>query len=306
MYAIAGYKYYLTSEEIYTNPCAMLTKRKVVMTCIPKPYSFAYNDMKKWVNLDIAVAKVERPYNFHDVNLYLSHQCSYAPGMIEVNYDEKYQRPGTDAFVLGWGHKRYYRQQKDSTDYNSKVLHSSSVAIRDVSVCTSSWPEEVHHVIRKYMICSNGSGSLDSSGNRIDEQRDGSVKRDGCSPDKCGVNYSNDHGGPLVGWAGTHEVLLGVQSAFLLNKEMECVGPYLYTSAVCNSAFLDCVLTNGKRLNMNCRSKNPEELGFRMVNRRISWEEHPDGPAANELLKMRPEFERTEEVIKLRSQVPIY
>lgn len=66
--------------------------------------------MKKWVNLDIAVAKVERPYNFHDVNLYLSHQCSYAPGMIEVNYDEKYQRPGTDAFVLGWGHKRYYRQ----------------------------------------------------------------------------------------------------------------------------------------------------------------------------------------------------
>lgn len=109
-----------------------------------------------------------------------------------------------------------------------------------------------------------------------------------------------------MGWAGTHEVLLGVQSAFLLNKDMECVGPYLYTSTVCNSAFLDCVLTNGKRLNMNCQSKKLEEIGFRMVNRRISWEGHPDGPAANELLKMRPEFGRTEEVIKLRPQVPIY
>ncbi|XP_035441973.2 uncharacterized protein LOC118270483 isoform X2 [Spodoptera frugiperda] len=56
----------------------------------------------------------------------------------------------------------------------------------------------------------------------------------------------NDHGGPLVSWVGTHEILIGIASVFKVSEDSECVGPFLYTSTQCNGAFLDCILTTDK------------------------------------------------------------
>ena len=54
----------------------------------------------------------------------------------------------------------------------------------------------------------------------------------------------NDHGGPLVTWVGSKEVLIGVASVFIVSDDLKCMGPYLYTSTQCNGAFLDCILSN--------------------------------------------------------------
>lgn len=55
----------------------------------------------------------------------------------------------------------------------------------------------------------------------------------------------NDHGGPLVTWVGTTEVLIGIASVFKIDEEYNCIGPYLHTSTQSNAAFIDCVLNEG-------------------------------------------------------------
>ncbi|XP_049880454.1 uncharacterized protein LOC126376947 [Pectinophora gossypiella] len=93
----------------------------------------------------------------------------------------------------------------------------------------------------------------------------------------------NDHGGPLVTWVGKHEVLIGVASAFRVSQHYECIGPYLFTSTQCNGAFLNCIINNmtSTRRDPVC-DLPPGERGYEIVERRISWKHHPDGPAANE------------------------
>lgn len=54
--------------------------------------------------------------------------------------------------------------------------------------------------------------------------------------------FQNDHGGPLIGWIGKREVVIGIASVFKIDEENRCIGPYLYTSTVCNSAFIHCTL----------------------------------------------------------------
>lgn len=56
------------------------------------------------------------------------------------------------------------------------------------------------------------------------------------------IYMQNDHGGPLITWVGSQEVLIGAASVFLVKNNSMCTGPYLYTSTQCNGAFLGCIL----------------------------------------------------------------
>ncbi|XP_026323000.1 uncharacterized protein LOC113232472 [Hyposmocoma kahamanoa] len=117
----------------------------------------------------------------------------------------------------------------------------------------------------------------------------------------------NDHGGPLVTWVGSEVRLIGTASVFLVNSNNDCVGPFLYTSTQCSGAFLACVLgpekidpesseprSHKKRrqgegsvldwhiLDSEC-NEPLAKLGIQIIRRKVSWMNHPDGPAANEL-----------------------
>lgn len=70
-------------------------------------YDFKYEKVEKWSNLDIAVVQVESPF---DIGGAVKPGCSYSPYPIEINYHKKYQNPGVDAMVLGWGHIDKYRK----------------------------------------------------------------------------------------------------------------------------------------------------------------------------------------------------
>ncbi|XP_075986433.1 uncharacterized protein LOC142983445 [Anticarsia gemmatalis] len=94
----------------------------------------------------------------------------------------------------------------------------------------------------------------------------------------------NDHGGPLVTWVGPQEQVIGVASVFKVNKNHECVGPFLFTSTQCNGRFLNCILeanNENARRAFHCDS-SPKVKGFDTLENNISWKRHPDGPALNE------------------------
>lgn len=63
--------------------------------------------MAKWSYIDIALAKVESAYDLNDDTF--KKLCTYTPTVISVCYEEGCQEPGTDAIVLGWGHKEIWR-----------------------------------------------------------------------------------------------------------------------------------------------------------------------------------------------------
>ncbi|CAG9794810.1 unnamed protein product [Diatraea saccharalis] len=88
----------------------------------------------------------------------------------------------------------------------------------------------------------------------------------------------NDHGGSLVTWVGTREVLIGVASVFRVTSDSNCAGPYLYTSTQCNGIFLDCMINaNEVKSRKAICDKPPIEKGFDTIERHISWKNHPDG-----------------------------
>lgn len=77
-------------------------------------YNMSYDKIEKWSYIDIAAVKVESPYDFslkEPVPECSAHPEpeAWAPNKIKINYDAKYQNPGTDALVLGWGHKSKWR-----------------------------------------------------------------------------------------------------------------------------------------------------------------------------------------------------
>jgi hypothetical protein len=52
----------------------------------------------------------------------------------------------------------------------------------------------------------------------------------------------NDHGGPLVTWVGSSEVVIGVASTSLYDEHHYCVAPSIYTSTTCTMRFIMCGL----------------------------------------------------------------
>ncbi|KAI8423147.1 hypothetical protein MSG28_014216 [Choristoneura fumiferana] len=295
MYAIAGYTKYVPAEQLNSDACTKEKKKKVIYVCIPRAYTFAYPDVQKWANLDMAVAKVESPYDFNDESY--KRVCSYIPNQIEISYEKKYQQPGVDALVLGWGHKDKWRDTKDLGDHNSQDLLYGPVRIQDKETCKSQYTghyEQLHPIIDKYMICTMSHGNIDSKGELIEKNMN---MTDGCV-DAYGIRSErNDHGGPLVTWIGSHEMLIGVASVFRINSTTsECIGPYLFTSTWCSSAFLHCIVTEKEDDNKNLTRRWEEcdrplkEQGITLSERDVSWMGHADGPADNENIQLRPQL----------------
>ncbi|XP_022827650.1 uncharacterized protein LOC111357265 [Spodoptera litura] len=370
LYAVAGYKKYVTDQDIETDQCTKTMKKKVIYTCVPMKYELNYHQVEKWSYIDIAVVKVESPYDFNDSQY--ETLCSYKPKVIGVNYEKRFQDPGIDGLVYGWGHLDIWRQQGDTKNYNQEALRYAAVKVIDKTICKREYSKfpNMNNVIDEFMICTEGKGEIDENGNLALDDGNEEPKLNGCknplenlhcdqdtlntftedetrrevlrsanqtSDDhktkvKNGTLSSrrirtrrtgicqNDHGGPLVTWAGANEVLIGVASVFKVTTESTCTGPYLYTSTRCNGMFLHCILSSKTRRRSICDSP-PIQRGYETVEKFVSWKNHPAGPAQNEIeidnrekdeehKKIYMEFAKLDkfsdnQMIALRPQLPI-
>ncbi|CAB3227587.1 unnamed protein product [Arctia plantaginis] len=306
LYVIAGYEKYI-EDQVTNDECVETMLKKVVHICVPKAYDLNYDDLDKWANYDIAVIKVES--NIVGDEGYITH-CSYAPTVIDINYDAKeLQEDGSEAMALGWGHIRYWRQENDTTNYNQQLLQYGATKIYNKKKCLKDYEMyKMDLVIKKYMICTSGLASFNDEGEIIKhanitrknggENETASTDNNSTSPhDDVGI-CQNDHGGPLVSWVRGKPVVIGVASAFKV-KDRECTGPFLFTSTYCSTNFLRCVVAafESEEEGENTRRSMPEfcyqpaeERGFDIIQRAISWADHPDGPAENEQIKTRPQL----------------
>lgn len=64
----------------------------------------SYNKVDQWAKLDIAIVKVESPFDRR------SPGCMYKPGKININFDVKYEADGIDVIILGWGHSKKWTE----------------------------------------------------------------------------------------------------------------------------------------------------------------------------------------------------
>ncbi|XP_049880455.1 uncharacterized protein LOC126376948 [Pectinophora gossypiella] len=167
MYAIAGYKKYVNFKDIDNDPCTKASKKKIVISCVPKSYNFAYEKVTKWAYIDIGVVRVDTPYDFSLKSPLPS--CSWVPRKIAINYDVKYQQPGTDTIVMGWGHDLKWRRPDDTKDYNQATLKYSPLLIQDKEKCKDFYTniDGMDKVIEKYMICGLDEGNINSKGDQI-------------------------------------------------------------------------------------------------------------------------------------------
>ncbi|XP_013165279.1 PREDICTED: uncharacterized protein LOC106116084 [Papilio xuthus] len=308
IYAVGGVKDVVEFKDLGTHTCTKWYKRKVVYTCVPRAYEFDYANIEKWSAIDIGIAKIDSEFAFE------KGYCDYDPAPIPINYDPKFQEPGTDAIVIGWGHSEIWKQPGDDERLLQREPHYASVSITNKKKCKEGYSDipELQDIIEKYMICTIGAGNLDNQGNIMTTLK---PESEGCpqsnSKGECRRSLNgnitldsvadhvptrrhgicqNDHGGPLVTWIGGREYLIGVASVFRVNNESKCEGPYLFTSTQCNGAFLNCILNpekKSRRANSIC-DMPAKERGFEMIHRHISWTNHPDGPAENEKVNYRP------------------
>ncbi|KAJ8715576.1 hypothetical protein PYW07_010058 [Mythimna separata] len=321
MYAIAGYAKYVPDSEIETDQCTKEKKKKVIYFCFPESTQIKNISGTKYERIDIALAKVESAYNLSDDTFKVL--CSYIPTVIPINYEKRFQEPGIDAIVLGWGHKGYYRMPFDKKNHNQKMLQYAPVKITKNNICKRHYARYplLNQTIDKFMICTMEDGGLNEEGdiimslpsspivecevlrlslrdnvrcNQFRAQNRAVLRSNQMSPDpeveikNRTLNQTsrsrrplsgfcqNDHGGPLVTWVGSKEVLIGIASLFRVADDSKCIGPYLYTSTQRNSIFIDCIVTrysdvpHNKSRRSICNSP-PKKRGFRIVEKYISW-----------------------------------
>lgn len=308
LYVIAGTEKYV-KDEVRNDECLETMLKKVVHICVPKAYDLNYDKLDKWANYDIAVIKVESKIVGDEG--YTTH-CSYAPTVVEINYeDRKLQDTDSEALVLGWGHAKYWREENDTTNYNQELLQYGATKIYDKNKCLKDYEMyKMDRVIKKYMICTSGSASFNDDGDYIGNGnttlRNGDnetvpIESNSTShhPTSSGVGIcQNDHGGPLLFWDRNQPVVIGIASAFKV-KDRECTGPFLFTSTYCSANFLRCVAAGFKNQadSGKTRRSMPEycnlpaqERSFDIIQRTISWADHPDGPAENEKIFLRPQI----------------
>ncbi|XP_045780269.1 uncharacterized protein LOC123877510 [Maniola jurtina] len=254
----------------------------------------------KWRFSYVAVVKVERPFVSSSRSW---RDCSYRPDVIPVNFDPKYEEPGTDAIVLGWGHTSKWRFTNSTDDLNQRQLQYASVSVLDNEECKKSFTTpEMEKQIDDYMICTFHDGNLDETGKMIGSRKNANVAitvdgeeitdmkkvekylnstqkrfnlRDGNmeNPRRRKGFCQNDHGGPLVTWINDKEHVIGIASVFRVDNQSNCMGPFLYTSTTKNREFIECILsqTDGKvRRRLVCDTpKNGKE--FVIIRRCIKW-----------------------------------
>uniref|UniRef100_A0A2A4IT24 Peptidase S1 domain-containing protein n=1 Tax=Heliothis virescens TaxID=7102 RepID=A0A2A4IT24_HELVI len=99
----------------------------------------------------------------------------------------------------------------------------------------------------------------------------------------------NDHGGPLVAGEGVNAMVIGIISACLVKENTNrCYGPFLYTSVYRNRALINCAVY--KDLQSTCDKLFRSDVTH--TETEISWADHPDGPAKNEIAKIAEQKEQ--------------
>ncbi|CAH1641521.1 unnamed protein product [Spodoptera littoralis] len=291
VFAIVGYNKYVKTEDMDKDDCTKRTKKRIIARAYQRDINRTLSQ-KNWNSRDISLAKVESPYDFRDP-VYTRH-CSYMPGSIKVNFNRDFEMPGTEVITYGWGHKNFIRQEGDLKDHNAKFVNYASTIVIDKELCKKMLVghSDIQLNVEYFLICTSGEGALDEGG----KMNNGPVTPKTFNGSTPGIYQSvlsldnlvthktnhtdftnlrrhgpcqNDHGGPLVTWIGGREYVIGIASGFQVNKKMQCVAPYLYTSTFSNGEFIYCLLRNTRRSTL-C-DVQPERKGYEIVEEEINW-----------------------------------
>ncbi|CAG9569289.1 unnamed protein product [Danaus chrysippus] len=298
-------------DDRFNNICLKNGAKKAIWKCIPRNYVFDghENDNIRWMNNDIAIVKVEDEFDFNR----RVRGCDFVPRPICYNNQtSRYEEPGNVASIAGWGSTDKYNDwvNKGGSSTTQDLLEADVVIITKNN-CKRQWGPRYHSIIDNYMICSRDtipelsevcnekyvectdimysmeeSRRVDPSELRLHSafHNESGRRQEAASGGFC----ENDHGGPLVYGQGSSAIVIGIISACLVKERTnKCYGPYLYTSVYKNRMLINCAIY--KDIAGDCTKL------FRAsdthVEEHISWADHPDGPAKNEISKMR----RTEE-----------
>ncbi|KAH9636507.1 hypothetical protein HF086_017673 [Spodoptera exigua] len=241
---------------------------------------------KKVIYTCVPVVKVESPFNLFDARFQI--MCSYIPTIVRINFDPKHQVPGTEAMVFGWGHTEMWRECQSETNKDS------------ILVDYDNYPKDE---TRKRM----NTNEKNSNESLTDEKTPNFNFNKTFTKERMEYRIGRRNGICQV-------IVIGVASVFKIDEENKCVGPYLYTSTVCSSAFLHCTLneeppkvpipknntsqnntTQNNTIKNNTTNSNrkafcnspPSVRGYDTIERFVSWKDHPSGPADNEKASLR-------------------
>ncbi|RVE48232.1 hypothetical protein evm_007089 [Chilo suppressalis] len=307
-YVVSGTYRYNAEDDHYSNPCIKNGAKKAIWKCIPRNYIFDghENDNIRWMNNDIAVVKIEDEFDFTR----RVRGCDFVPKPICYNNQtEKLENPGTIASIAGWGSTERYNE-----DNNKQDLLEADVKVISKNRCKKRWGKRYHHIIDNYMICTkdlirdpselcqekyvdctdimySDSESGEPETRRVVDPsnlvlhsayHNASGRRISYEP--AGGFCENDHGGPLVYGSGANSMVIGIISACLVKERTnKCYGPFLYTSVFKNRILINCAIYKDAALDCNKLFRS----SITYTEEEISWADHPDGPAKNEIAKLR-------------------
>lgn len=310
-YVVSGTFRYNPDDDRHNNMCIKNGAKKAVWKCIPRNYVFDghENDNIRWMNNDIAIVKVEDEFDFTR----RIRGCDFIPKPICYNnQSSRYEEPGNSAVVAGWGSTDKYNDwvNRRHNEYETQELLESTVELISKKHCKQRWGPRYHNIIDNYMICSKDSAPelSEACNDKYVECTDimysgeDEETRRVLDPKKLVLHSAyhnesgrrqhsgsggfceNDHGGPLIYGQGPNAVVIGIISACLVKERTnKCYGPFLYTSIYKNRVLIDCAIY--KDVVNDCTKLFRASDSFREED--LSWVDHPDGPAKNEVAKMR-------------------
>ncbi|XP_022123154.2 uncharacterized protein LOC110998709 [Pieris rapae] len=313
-YVVSGTYKYSDEDDRYNNPCIKNGAKKAIWKCVPKNYIFDghENDNIRWMNNDIAVVKIEDGFDFNR----RIRGCDFVPKPICYNnQSQTLENPGTVVTIAGWGTTSRYNEWVSRRKENQQNLLEAHVEVIPKNRCKRRWGSRYHNIIDNYMICTKDIGQTMSEicnekyvdcqdinySDDEDMRREIKVMRSEKVPTNLVMHSAyhndtngtrryisqadggfceNDHGGPLVYGEGVNSVVIGVISACLVKERTnKCYGPFLYTSVFKNRQFISCAIY--KDVEPKCRRQF--RSGVTHLEKVLSWKNHPDGPAKNEL-----------------------
>ncbi|XP_060806877.1 uncharacterized protein LOC106130644 [Amyelois transitella] len=307
-YVVSGTYRHDQRDDRYNNPCIKYGAKKAVWKCIPRNYVFDghENDNIRWMNNDIAIVKVDEEFDFTR----RIRGCDFIPRPICYNNQSaKFENPGNYAILAGWGSTAKYN---DMSTTKQDLLVTSAQLIPK-SRCKRRWGKRYHNIIENYMICTKDLSQdvsqicaekyVDCTDIMYDEDMDDEEEtRRGLEPSQLKLHSAyhnesgrrqqmssggfceNDHGGPLIYGEGSNQIVIGVISACLVRERTNmCHGPFLYTSIYKNRVLINCAIYKNVPDNCNKLFRASETH----IEVEMSWADHPDGPAKNEIKKMR-------------------
>ncbi|XP_063369355.1 uncharacterized protein LOC134657723 [Cydia amplana] len=311
-YVVSGTYKHSEDWSSTNNMCIKNGAKKAIWKCVPRNYVFDghENDNIRWMNNDIAVVKVEDEFDFER----RIRGCDYVPKPICYNNrSSSFENPGNKGVIAGWGSTLKYDDWVNSNrrDMNLNILRETQVHIISKRKCKRRWGARYANIIDNYMICTKDSTpdlsevckekyvdctdimySGDSSDKKMRRVIDPSslvlhspFHNDSGRRSGSGGFCENDHGGPLIANDVSHRPLvIGIISACLVKERTNrCYGPFLYTSVYKNRMLINCAVY--KDTSPECAKMYRSSITH--TETVMSWADHPDGPAKNEIAALR-------------------